>query len=176
MPAQEIRRKAEKFKRRVLWENALCYLVGLAGVAFVSFCLVWHRYPKDVLIRLGLGLTVAAVLYMLWQLRKRSPLRRLSAEMGIASCLDFYRTELERRRDYHRRLWWDIAPAIPGVVILWVAIAHIHPSHLRHPGWNLVGVIAVSVLIVLYFWRQSATRARKLQCEIDQLNALREHR
>jgi cell division protein FtsW (lipid II flippase) len=173
MSTQEIRRKAEKFERKVFWENAVNYLLGLVGVAFVCFCIVWHRYPKDVLIRLGLGLTVAAVLYLLWQIHKRSPVRRFPAEMGAVSCLDFYRKELERRRDHHRRYWWDIGPAIPGVVILWVAMTRISPSHLRHPGWVLMGVVTVSVLIVLYFWRQSAVRAQKLQDEINELDALK---
>jgi hypothetical protein len=176
MSIQEVRRKAEKFERKLFWENALNYFVGLIGAAFITYCLVSHRYPKDVLFRLGLGLIVAAVFYILWQIHKRSPSRRMPKEMGIVSCLEYYRKELEGRRDHHRRFWKDIGPAIPGVVILWVAMARIHPSHLRPPGWVLTGVIIVSVLIVLYFWRQSTVRARKLQDEIDKLDALREPR
>jgi uncharacterized membrane protein YqjE len=176
MSTQEIREKAEKFERRVYWENALSYFVGLVGVVIVSICILWRGFPGTVLIRLGLGLIIVAVLYMLWQIRKRSPSRRVPAEMGAVSCLDFYRKELERRGDHNRRFWWEIGPAIPGVVTLWVAMALIHPSHLRHPGWILLGVITISLLIVLCFWRQSAGRARKLQSEIDALDALQEPR
>jgi hypothetical protein len=171
---REIRRKAEKFERKVFWENSLNYFVGLIGAAYFTYCLVWHHYPKDVLVRLGLGLTVAAVLYMAWQNHKRSPSRRVPAELGAVSCLDYYRKELEGRRDHHRRFWRAVGPAIPGVVILWVALARINPSHLQHSGWTLVGVITASVLIVLYFGRQSAVRARELQHEIDKLNAMRQ--
>jgi tetrahydromethanopterin S-methyltransferase subunit E len=177
MSVEEIRGKAARFQRKVFWENALNYVVLLAGVAFVSFCLVWHRFPTTVLIRLGLGLTVAALLYMLWQTHKRSPSRRVPAEMGIVSCLDFYRKELERRRDLHRSVWqWCFGPAIPGVIILLVVMARIHTSHVRHPGWILIGVLTVSVLMVVYGWRQSAARARKLQSEIDEIDAFQGRR
>jgi hypothetical protein len=174
MSAQEIRQRVKIFERTVFWENALNYVFGFLGVAFLSFCIVWPGFPQYTLIRLGLGMTMAAVLYILWQIHRRSPFRRVPEEMGAVSCLDFYRKELELRRDHRRKFWWDIGPAIPGVAILWVAMARIHPSHQWHPGLALVGVVTVSVLITSYFWRQSAIGARKLQDEIDELNALRE--
>lgn len=173
IPIQEVRRKAEKFERKVFWKNALSYFVGLIGAAFMAYCLVWDRYPKDILVRMGLSLTVAAVLYVLWQIHRRSPSRRVQAELGVESCLDHYRKELESRRDHHLRFWKDIGPVIPGVVILLVAKARIHPSHPQHAGWVLAGVITVSAVAVLYFWRQSTACARKLQNEIDALDALR---
>ena len=85
MSIQEIRRKAEKFEKKVFWENALNYSVGLVGGAFIAYRLIWYHLPGDLLIQLGLGLTVAAVLYMVWQNHKRSPSRRVPAEMGALS-------------------------------------------------------------------------------------------
>jgi hypothetical protein len=176
MSIQEVHRKAEKFEGKVFWENALNYFVGLIGAAFMAYCLVWDSYPKDVLVRLGLSLTVAGVLYVLWRIHRRSPSRRVPAELGVVSCLDYYRKELETRRDHYLSFWKDIGPAIPGVVILLVAKARIHPSHLQQTGWVLAGVVAVSALVVLLFWWQSTLYARKLQREIEALDALREAR
>jgi hypothetical protein len=177
MSAEEIRRKAVRFGRKVFWENALNYFVGLVGVAFVSFCLVWHGYPTDVLVRLGFGLCLVALLYMLWQTHKRSPFRRVPAEMGIVSCLEFHRRELERRRDLYRSVWqWCFGPAIPGAAVLIIGMARINPSHARHLGWALAVVVTISVLILIYGWRQSAGRARKLQDQIDELDALQGQR
>ena len=177
MSVEEIRRKAMKLQRKIFWENALSYLIGLGGVAYLSFCLMGHRFPKTALFRLGLGLILIAILYMLWQTHKRSPSRRVPAEIGLVSCLDFHRQELERRRDFHRSVWrWGLGPAIPGVVLLLVALARIHPNYAPHPGWNLAGVIAVSVLLYIYASVQSAGRARKLQGEIDELDALQGQR
>jgi hypothetical protein len=175
MSAEEIRRKAVKFERKVFRENALNYFLGLVGVAFVSFCFVWHGY--NVLFRLGGGLAVAALLYMVWQTHKRSPFRRVPAEMGIVSCLEFHRKELERRRDLHRSAWrWGLGPAIPGAVVLIIGMARINPSHARHLGWALAVVITISVLIFIYGWRQSAGCARKLQHQIDELDTLQGQR
>lgn len=174
MSTEEIRRKTVNFERKVLWENALQYGVLLAGSALFMYRFV--LYGPDVLLRFGIGMSVAFMFYLGWQIHKRSPFRRIPAEMGAASCLDFYRKDLERRRDHHRRFWWDIGPAIPGIIILWVALARIHQSQLGHQRWVLTAVITVSVLIVLYFWRQSVGRVRKLQGEIDELDALRKPR
>jgi hypothetical protein len=175
MSADDIRRKAKKFQKKVFWENALNYFLGLAGAAFLSFRLVWHG--PNALIQLGGGLVVAAVLYMLWQTHRRSSFRRAPAEMGIVSCLEFHRKELERRRDLHRSVWrWGLGPAIPGCVVLMVGIARINPGHVRHWGWTLLAVNTVAILAFAYAWMQSERRAHKLQAQIDELDALRELR
>ena len=100
MSVEEIRRKAVRFERKVFWENALNYFVGLAGV---TFCCYFVLHGPNVLFRLGFGMLVAVMLYLVWQRHQRSPFRRVPSEMGIVSCLEFHRQELERRRDYHRR-------------------------------------------------------------------------
>lgn len=175
MSAEEIRRKAIKFQRKVFWENALNYFLLLVGVAFVSFCLVWRGY--NVLLRLGFGLIVVALLYMVWQTHKRSSFRRVPADIGIVSCLEFHRKELERRRDLYRSVWrWCFGPAIPGCVVLMVGMARINPSHARRLGWALAVVITISVLIFIYGWRQSQGCARNLQGQIDELDALQGQR
>ena len=177
MSTEEIHRKAERFERRVFWENALNYFVGLAGVAFLSLCLMWHGL--GVLLRFGFGLILLAVLYMVWQTHKRSPFRRVPEEMGLVSCLEFLRRELERRRDLHRSVWrWGLGPALPGLVVLMVGLARM--GHGRHSVRDLVafnlmsGVIAVFAFA--YAWRESQWRALKLQDQIDELDALREPR
>jgi hypothetical protein len=177
MSVEEIHRKAAKFQRKVFWENALNYFLLLVGVAFACFFFIRYGSPTDVLRRLGFGMTVAAMLYMVWQTHKRSPFRRVPAERGFVSCLEFHRKELERRRDLHRSVWrWCLGPAIPGVVFLLVGMARINPNHARHPGWNLAGVITCMVLAYILGWRQSADRARKLQHQIDELDALQAQR
>jgi hypothetical protein len=166
MSAEEIHRKAVKFERRVFWENALNYFVGLAGVAFCCY-LVLHG--PSLLFRLGIGMIVAVMLYIVWQTHQRSPFRRVPAEVGIVSCLEFHRKELERRRDFHRRFLRFLVPAIPAYVVLMVAFVQLHPRHL---GWRLAVVNVVVALIVWTFWGQSQWYARKLQNQIDELNAL----
>ena len=173
MSADDIRRKARKFQRKVFWQNAVNYFLLIAGVALASFRLVWHG--PNALIQLGGGLVVAAMLYMAWQTHKRSSFQRVPADMGNVSCLEFHRKELERHRDFHRGVWrWCLGPAVPGSVLLMVGLAGINPVHARQCGWTLLGVNTVVVLMFLYGWVQSEGRARKLQAQIDELDALRE--
>ena len=174
MSAEEIRRKAVRFERKVFWENTLNYLVGLVGVAFLSFLLAWHRFPTNVLFRLAFGWVVVALLYVLWQLHQRSPFRRVPAEMGIVSCLAFHRKELERRRDYHRRYWrLVLVPMIPVWPVLMVAFVQLHPRHL---GLLLAAVNVSAVFILLTFWGQSRWAAHMLQHQIDELDAIQGQR
>lgn len=173
MSAEEIRRKAEKFERKIFWENALNYLVGFAGVALLSLCLMWQILGA--LLRLGMGLILVAVLYMVWQTHKRSPFRRMPAEMGVASCVEFHRRELERRRDLHRNVWkWSLGPAIPGLLVIMAGVAHMSPWN--HSLRALISFdlmfAAIVVFAFAYAWRESQWRALKLQNQIDELNAL----
>ncbi|MGO8731301.1 MAG: hypothetical protein ACLQVM_00735 [Terriglobia bacterium] len=170
MSAEEIHRKAERFERRVFWENALNYFVGLAGVGFCCY-LVLHG--PGLLFRLGIGMSVAVMLYLVWELHQRSPFRRVPAEMGMVSCLEFHRQELERRRDFHRRFLRFLVPAIPAYVVLMVAFVQLH---LRHLGWRLAVANVVVALIFWTFWSQSQSCARKLQNQIDELDALQGRR
>jgi hypothetical protein len=170
MSAEEIRRKAVRFERRVLWENALNYFVGLAGVAFCGYFVL---HGPSVLFRIAIGMIVPFMLYLAWETHKRSPFRRVPAEMGLVSCLEFHRQELERRRDYHRRYLWFLVPVIPAYVVLMVAFVQLHPRHL---GWRLAVVNVVVALIVCTFWGQSQWYAHKLQHQIDELNALQGQR
>ena len=173
MSTEEIRRKAIEFEKKVFWENALNYLVGFTGVALLSLCLMWQILGP--LLRLGIGLILVAVLYMVWQTHKRSPFRRVPAEMGSASCLEFHRRELERRRDLHRSVWrWSLGPAIPGLLVFMAGLAHMSPW--RHSMRDLIAFNlmfgGIVVFAFAYAWRESQWRALKLQNQIDELNAV----
>jgi len=168
MPVEEIRRKAVRFERKVFWENALSYLIVLGGGAFFSFHFVLHG--PNLLFRVGIGMCVAVMLYLAWQIHHRTPFRQVPANMATVSCLEFHRKELERRRDYHRRfLKLCLVPTIPGWVVLMVAFVQAHPRHL---GWRLAVANASAVLIFWIFWSESRWRARKLQHQIDEIDVI----
>ncbi len=168
MSVEEIRRKAVKFEREVFWENALYYFLGLLGAVFFSFRFVLHG--PNVLFRLGVGMCVAVMLYLVWQIHRRTPFRQVPADIVTESCLEFHRKELERRRDYHRRfLKLCLLPTIPGWVVLMAAFVQVHPPHL---GWRLAVANASAVLIFWIFWSESRWRVRKLQHQIDEIDVI----
>lgn len=172
MSVEEMRRKAMRFERKVFCENALGYLILLAGGSFITFRFVLHG--PNLLVRLGMGMFVAVMLYIGWQMHKRSPFRSVPAEMGIVSCLEFHRAELARRRDYHLRfLRLCLLPTIPGWVVMMVTAIRMHLPHL---GWRLAVMNVAAALVFWTFRSESQWRARKLQDQIDELEALDEKR
>lgn len=93
--------------------------------------------------------------------------------MGLASGLEFFERELERRRDLHHSIWpWGLAPLIPGWVALTVAFARTNPGHLRHPGLSLTVLNLVAAAAFVFSWKVDERAARRLQSRIDELSAL----
>jgi hypothetical protein len=174
MSVDEIRHRAGKFHKKIYWRNALEYVASLAVVVFFAF--EFWRMP-DALTRVGMGLMIAGMLYLIWQLHRKGSARSLPAEMGLASGLDFFRRELERQRDLVGSVWsWYLGPLIPGWVVLMVALARINPGHLRHFGLTFAAFNLFAALVFVLIWRLNLWAARRLQRRIDELNALQGQR
>lgn len=168
MSVDEIRRRAGKFHKKIYWRNAREYVAALVVVVFCGF-MVWR--VSDALTRVGLGLMIAGMLYLIWHLHRKGSARSLPAEMGLASGLDFFRRELERQRDLLRSVWlWYLGPLIPGPVVLMVAKARTNPDHLRHIGLSLASALFAFLYVLVWMLNQRA--GRSLQRQIDELNAL----
>lgn len=170
MSVDEIRRRAGKFHNKIYWRNAREYVAGLVVVVFLGFD--FWRTP-DALTRVGHGLIIAGMMYLMWQLHRKGSTRSLPVEMGLASGLEFFRRELERQRDLVGSVWsWYLGPLMPGWVVLMVALARTNPGHLRHFGLSFAGFNLVAALAFVFVWRLNQGAARKLQRRIDELNAL----
>jgi hypothetical protein len=172
MSLDDIRRGAAKYRRRILWRNAREYAAGLIVLVFFAIAL-WRG--GDALFRTGFGLIMAGVLFVMWQLYLNGTPRKLSEQMGLASCLAFHRDELERQRDLLRGVWrWYLGPLIPGLVVVTIAALRVNPRHLPHFGWWIAAYAIVAALLFVYIGRLNARAADLLQRKIDQLNALNE--
>lgn len=170
MSVDEIRRRARKFQKKMYWRNAREYVAALVVVVFLGF--EFWRVP-DALTRVGMGLFIAAGVYVVGQLHRKGSARSLPAGMGLASGLEFFRRELERQRDLVRSVWsWYLGPTIPGFVVLTVALGRTNPGHLRHIGLSLAAFDLFVALVFVFVWRLSQRAARKLERRIDELNAL----
>jgi hypothetical protein len=112
MSINEIRQKAGRFQKTILRRNGREYVAALVVVLFLGFNL-WRT--TDLLIQTGFGLEIAGILYVVWQLHRKGSSRSVPAEMGLASCLEFHRSELERQRDLLRSVWrWYLGPWFPA--------------------------------------------------------------
>ena len=167
MSAEEIRRRAGKFERRIRGRNrresVACLLVS--GL-FVYFSVGNH----DVLFRIAYGLFIAAMIWVAVQLHRKGSAKSLPAGLEASSSLQFFRTEMERQRDTVKNVWpWYLAPMVPGYVMLTIAYAVSFPRPVR---WIGVGVF--DLLIVLLFigiWKMNQRAAKCLQRSIDELSA-----
>ena len=128
----------------------------------------WTRFPNPIA-RFGTVLTLIGAAYIGAQayLIKR---RQREADLGAASdepSVEFYRTALERQRDFHRGAWlWSrLAIFLPGPVIF--ALGAKSSSRL-----SLIAIIAIFVLLGLLAIPLNLGRARSFQRRIDELNRL----
>ncbi|HKV80717.1 MAG TPA: hypothetical protein VJP02_21390 [Candidatus Sulfotelmatobacter sp.] len=167
MSAEEIRRRAGKFERRIRRRN----LRESVGCMIVSGLFAYFLYDThNVLFRIAYGLFIVAMIWIAIQLHRKGFVTSLPAGLEASSSLQFFRTELERQRDAIRNVWpWYLAPLVPGYVMLTIAYAVSFPRPLRWIGAGAFDLFAV--LMFLGIWKMNMRAARCLQRLIDELNA-----
>jgi hypothetical protein len=92
----------------------------------------------------------------------------VSGNEPLASAV-FYRTELERQRDFHRGLWlWSrVVIVIPGIYLFLIGRAIEHPEGFFHQPRLIAASVVLAALAVV----RQLRLARKYQHEIDALDA-----
>src|SRR5450432_437693 len=100
MSLEEIRRRAEKFQRRIRNRNLREYSGAIVVLGAFGYYL-W-KFPE---LRLGSALIIAATFYVVYQLHARGAAKAVPAPLGLGTSLDFHRRELERQRDLIRDVW-----------------------------------------------------------------------
>lgn len=178
----DLRYRMSEFERKIAWRNIREYIAGSLVIVVVAFSFYDWKFPT-LLLRIGSGLTIAGVLYMMYQLHRKASVRPAPADMGLHSCIDFQRGELERQRDALRSVFsWYLLPFVPGLCtyLLGLFLSTMRLLHdTRQPDRTgialvLFGVILAIVLAVFFaVWRLNQWAANKLQAQIDELDALR---
>jgi hypothetical protein len=164
---EEIRGKAGKFRRQILWRNGREYVVSALLAPYFGYC-AWTARSAPV--QWGNGLMVAGLLYMMYQLHRRASAAPAPADLGGKSCVAFHRAELERQRDALRSVWkWYLGPLAPGLVTILGAgcAAGFH----RSIAAGALATIAAG-LVALLFWGVAILNqkaAGQLQKQIDAL-------
>lgn len=168
MSIDEIRRRAVKFEKRVIWMNLREYVAGAIGMVLMGYFLI---RAHDTLSRIGFGLTMAGVAYALVHLYFKGRPGTASEQVG-AQCANFFLDELERTRKLVDNLWWYLGPLVPGLIVLTIApaLAHPQPAVLIRLGIADLFIAGVFVFVI----RLNKRAARCLQRQIDELRALQE--
>ena len=165
----DLRRRSSSFGAQIRRRNSLEYAAIALVVVYFGVSIV--RVP-DLLMRMGMGLSIAGGLYVACQLWKRgSPAKTLPAEHAVAPWLEFRRRELERQRDLLRDCWrWYLGPFIPGLVVIGIA------GILRNPQMRMrlfIGAWAAATA-AFFFWVNARNQrcARNLDRQIHELENL----
>jgi len=167
MSLDEIHKKAQRFQRSIHRRNVREYVAAAIVVAGFGFY-IWRF--DDILVRIGSALVITGALYVVHHLHKMGSARTVPADLGSVTCLRFHRDELGRQRDLLRGVWrWCLLPLVPGLALFLFGPA------LRVPleRWGPVGATAAFYAAVFVaVWALNQWAARKLQRQIDELDAL----
>ncbi len=167
MSIDQIRVSAGTFQRKIHWRNVREYVTAIALVVFFGFEF-WRA--GDLVVRMGFGLLILGISYLIWHLLSKGSWRPLPEEMGLSNCIEFQCSQLQQQRDLLTSVWrWYLGPLIPGMLVLLFAFGRANPGHLKHPALVVVPeamfFAAVAVAIALLNGRA----ARRLQRQIDEL-------
>ena len=111
--------------------------------------------------RVAGGAIIAIGIYLLFQVvcNRSNAIESVSPER--------FRKQLEFRRDTLRRMWWwYIGPYLGALILFAGRLAVTHPE----VWFNALPFVVLSIVWAVMAGRISASEARKLQREIDELN------
>src|ERR1017187_10212886 len=102
MSADQIRRKAQQYQTKDRFAAIFSIAIGIVLCVFFARTFIGIH---DVVPRAGLGVLTLWCIYFAYQAYKWVWPSRLTADATVGASLQFYRSELERRRDYAQHVW-----------------------------------------------------------------------
>jgi FtsH-binding integral membrane protein len=165
-----LRRRAQEFQTKNRLAALAWMAIGLV-LSFVFGASVGRTH--DLLSRIGLGVLSLWALYGVYQVYRRMWPASLAADAAWGTSLDFYRRELERRRDYVRDIWrlsvlWLFFIGLALLILPTVIATRANPRLLL----NGVPFFVLLVVWFIAFFFIRKRDQRNLQAEIDELRAL----
>ena len=162
---EQLRERARRHEGVISRRNLREYVA--AAIAVVSFSVMMWAWPSP-MIRLGAGLTIAAVFLVAGLLHRWGSVKPLPADLALRSALEFHRLQLERQRDLLRAAWsWYLLPFVPGFLVLEIGFVQVRSG----PTSRVVvlGVFAAAVMVGIHFLNRYA--ANRIQERINRLKA-----
>ena len=169
---ETLRARTRKFHRQIARRNALEYLAGAFLIAaFGGMLVLLPLWP----FQLAAGVSLAGVCYVMWQLHARASYRKLDERMlGAQSLVDHRRGELVRQRDALAGIFgWYLAPLLPGLLLFYGAPFLMVPmADWQMPPLRIVAFLLGTLALFAAIWVANQVAARRLQDQIDELDAL----
>jgi hypothetical protein len=170
---EDIHARAATFEKRVRNRNLGEYVAAAFVVVAFGF-VAWHA--PGWMIKLGSGLSMAAAIFVTWQLHRRGRAHAVP-DGGAAGLLAFHREALARQRDALRTVGlWYLLPVLPGFVLMMLG----RYTQFHAPGRTIATdhmiIIFTAVIVALVFVAVLLLNlwgAARLQNRIHELDRLR---
>jgi hypothetical protein len=169
MSANELRTRAQQRQSKARFEAQLSIVIGLACSVFFAWT---FTRAHEALARMGWGLLSLWGFYAAFHAYKWIRPQNLPRDAPISTCLEFYRSELERRRAYLRHRWWrsGLPFCILGMVMVIVGTGARQVS--PHPWLNAIPFLGLlAVWAVAFPFVKKKLGQENLQQEIEELRA-----
>jgi hypothetical protein len=174
MTLEKIRLQARELHAKTRRELLRNIVATLLAVTICGFGLAWAH---DTVERAAFAAAIAWALAGQYVLNRGMWSATLPGDAALTTGLEFYRREIERRRDFFRRaLRWSFGPA---VLALGAFILLLVKSGIGSPGGlrKAIPFMSLAVVWLAAFFVIRIQRQRGLQREIDELNDIeRENR
>jgi hypothetical protein len=162
---QIVKRRTEELDSSTRWE----ILMSIAAALLFVGVMAWRLAPaRDRLLPVGYAAVVAWVVISLYRFRRRIWRRPARPDAIAATGLEYYRKELEQRRDHLRNAWiWHGPLLLACMVLVAIWIGKTFPAFRR-----LRDVLPLVVLLAVWTGFGVTRRyrlARDLQREIDEI-------
>jgi hypothetical protein len=165
-----VNRRARELYSRTRAEVITSVTAPLLFIAVVA----WRfGFASDRVVEWGFALIITWIAISLYAMRRRiwGP-REPAPDAAAAASMDYYRHELQERRDHLRSLWmWHGPMVLACIVFLAAVLGRVWPVY-RHMLNALPFVALLLAWSVLNLWKRRR-QARELQRELDELDQLR---
>ena len=167
MSADEMRLRARRFQTKARFQVVYSITAGLSICVFFA----WNSVKfHEVLSRVGFGLLSVWGLYAAYQAYKWIWPGNLPPDAPVSTSIEFYRSELERRRDYRLHVWRRLGLTFCFLGLA-LALAPAFIASRDNPRILLNGLpffVLLAIWFVAFFFGKKRGR-NKLQQEIDEL-------
>ena len=168
---EHIHERASQFQKRIRRGLLIEYVASIFVVLIFGFY-IWV-FPGW-MIKAGSALIILAAAFAICQMRRRMSAQNVPDAQRL-ELIAFHRRELVRQRDAWTSAWlWYIAPFLPGMVLMGMGRWFQFHASWRSLAWDheiIILASAFAVLVLGSIWLLQMRAAKRLQKEIDALDA-----
>lgn len=164
MSAEQVRDRVRKLNKKIRRRNLVGGFAAMAVLLWAAFA---FSVAPNSLQHIGSALTVVGAGYMMYQLLSAKSRSRDVHTSQADTSLAFYRSELQRQRNFHQG-WWLWSRALifaPGPLLFYVGLTQSTPSLARFIWIQMFLFVTILVAAIPLNWMV----ARKYQRELDAL-------